>query len=287
MVRLRASSQRCSSARLSDCAGSGASAGSVLSRHPSSSNATCRLSATPSRKRSNASESRPFKRSTAAPGSTGNPVRAQNASRTCSPLRGRQEEGLEATEVLRAVDGEVAGLDLVAHLEKQRALPAPTVGHAVAASRRAVFAVDPQRRQGRRSALALLVDELHPAQKRRGELAQPGVPLGRLLEAGPAVAPRPVRQIGLVLVQLRRRYGRQQSGPQLVVADVGIEQHGAEPAVALNDPVDGVAWRCALSMSSRRSSTRFRLRSRSLPYMSTAWSSVSRHAWCRKHTSAR
>ena len=31
-----------------------------------------------------------------------------------------------------------------------------------------------------------------------------------------------------------------------------------------------------------------RLRSRSLPYMSTAWSSpLSRHAWCRKHTSAR
>ena len=30
---------------------------------------------------------------------------------------------------------------------------------------------------------------------------------------------------------------------QLVVADVGIEQHGTEPAVALNDPVDGVALR--------------------------------------------
>ena len=42
------------------------------------------LSATPARKRSNASESRSFRRSTAAPGSTGNPVRAQNASRTCS-----------------------------------------------------------------------------------------------------------------------------------------------------------------------------------------------------------
>ncbi len=35
----------------------------------------------------------------------------------------------------------------------------------------------------------------------------------------------------------------QQSGAQLVVADVGIEQHGAEPAVVLNDPVDGVALR--------------------------------------------
>jgi hypothetical protein len=135
------------------------------------------------------------------------------------PLVGRQEEGLEPAEVLRAVDGEVAGLDLVADLEEQRALPAPSVGHAVvaderlqrrrrevercvgrdsAASRRPVFAVDPQRRQGRRGALALLVDELHPAQKRRGELVQPGVPLGRLLEAGPAVAPRPVRQVGLV-----------------------------------------------------------------------------------------
>ena len=60
--------------------------------------------------------------------------------------------------------------------------------------------VDPQRRQGRRGALALLVDELHPAQKRRGELVQPGVPLDRLLEAGLPVAPRPVRQVGLVLV---------------------------------------------------------------------------------------
>ena len=64
-----------------------------------------------------------------------------------------------------------------------------------------------------------------------------------LSPASPAVAPRPVRQVGLVLVQLRRRHGRQQSGPQLVVGDVGIEQHGAEPAVALNDPVDGVALR--------------------------------------------
>ena len=32
-------------------------------------------------------------------------------------------------------------------------------------------------------------------------------------------------------------------GPQPVVGDVGIEQHGAEPAVALNDPVDGLALR--------------------------------------------
>ena len=80
------------------------------------------------------------------------------------PLRGGQEEGLEAAEVLRALDGEVAGLDLVADLEEQRAFPAATVRHAVAAderlqrrwgevdrhigreaaaSRRAVFAVGP------------------------------------------------------------------------------------------------------------------------------------------------
>ena len=144
------------------------------------------------------------------------------------PLRGGQEERLEPAEVLRAVDGEVAGLDLVAHLEEQRALPAAAVGHAVvaderlqrrrcevercvgrwaAASRRAVFAVGPQRRQRRRRSLALLVDELHPAQKRPGELAQPGVPLGRLLEAGLPVAPRPVRQVGLVVAQLRLRHG--------------------------------------------------------------------------------
>ena len=43
------------------------------------------------------------------------------------PLVGRQEEGLEAAEVLRALNGEVAGLDLVADLEEQRAFPAATV----------------------------------------------------------------------------------------------------------------------------------------------------------------
>ena len=84
------------------------------------------------------------------------------------PLRARQEERLEPAEVLRAVDGEVARLDLVMHREEQRALPAPPVGLAgvaderlqrrrgevqrcvgrhAAASRRAVFAVEPHRRQ--------------------------------------------------------------------------------------------------------------------------------------------
>ena len=144
------------------------------------------------------------------------------------PPLGGEEERLEPAEVLRAIDGEVAGLDLVADLEEQRALPAAAVRHAVmadervqrrrgeverrmgrnaAAPRRAVFAVGPQCRQRRRRPPALLVDELHPAQKRPGELAQPGVPLGRLLEAGLAVAPRPVRQVGLVLAQLRLGHG--------------------------------------------------------------------------------
>ena len=171
IVRLRTSSQRWSSARRSDCAGSGCSAASVFSRHPSSSNATCRLSATPSRNRSNASDRRAFSCSTAAAGSTGNPVRAQNASRTPLPPLGGEEERLEPAEVLRAIDGEVAGLDLVADLEEQRALPAAAVRHAVmadervqrrrgeverrmgrnaAAPRRAVFAVGPQCRQRRR-----------------------------------------------------------------------------------------------------------------------------------------
>ena len=69
------------------------------------------------------------------------------------------------------------------------------------------------------------------------------MPLGRLLEAGLPVAPRPARQVGLVIAQLFLRHDGQQSGAQLVVANVRIEQHGAEPAVALNDPVDGVALR--------------------------------------------
>ena len=80
------------------------------------------------------------------------------------PLRGGQEEGLEPAEVLRALDGEVAGLDLVADLEEQRALPTAAVrlavvtderlqrrwgevdrhiGRQAAAPRRAVFAVGP------------------------------------------------------------------------------------------------------------------------------------------------
>ena len=84
------------------------------------------------------------------------------------PLRARQEERLEAADVLRAVDGEVARLDLVVHREEQRALPAAPVGLAVvvderlqrrrgevqrcvgrhaAASRRAVCAGEPPRRQ--------------------------------------------------------------------------------------------------------------------------------------------
>ena len=52
------------------------------------------------------------------------------------PLRARQEERLEPAEVLRAVYGEVPGLDLVAHLEEQRAFPAAAVEHAVATDER-------------------------------------------------------------------------------------------------------------------------------------------------------
>ena len=58
------------------------------------------------------------------------------------------------------------------------ATPAVTRHARAAASRRAVFAVDPHRRQRRRHAFAVLVDE-------RGELAQ----LGGLLEASPGGRP--------------------------------------------------------------------------------------------------
>ena len=172
------------------------------------------------------------------------------------------------------------GLDLVAHLEEQRArrrsvtpswrmsgcsaAAAKSSGASVgppAAPGRAGFAVGPQRRQRRRRALALLVDELHPAQKRPGEPAQPGVPLGGLLEAGLPVAPRPVRQVGLVPAQpapraqltaiepaTRRRRRRGRAAPSRGSG----ERSGRRPG------------RCALSMSSRRASTSLRLRSKSL-----------------------
>ena len=52
------------------------------------------------------------------------------------PVRVRQKERLESAEVLRAGDREVAGADLVTHLEEQRTLPAPTVDGAAAAHKR-------------------------------------------------------------------------------------------------------------------------------------------------------
>ena len=107
-------------------------------------------------------------------------------------------------------------------LQRRRREVERRIGRQAAAPGRAVLAVGPQRRQRRRRFPALLVDELHPAQKRRGELAQPGVPLGRLLDAGLSVAPRPARELGLVFAQLRLRHRAQQSGPQLVVADVAV-----------------------------------------------------------------
>ncbi len=128
---LRASSQRWSSARLSDCAGSGCPAAAVFSRHPSSSNATCRLSATPSRNRSNASDRRAFSCSTAASGSTGNPVRAQNASRTrshCAPGRKRRRQSSAAANPARqlslqpvAVGADGRGNGIVRSTSMQRA----------------------------------------------------------------------------------------------------------------------------------------------------------------------
>ena len=89
----------------------------------------------------------------------------------------------ESSEVLRAADGEVPGQDLVANLEERGILPgrrsvtpvrwmrgcsaggksSDASGENAAASRGAVFAVGPQRRQRRRGVLAqLLIHELHP-----------------------------------------------------------------------------------------------------------------------------
>ena len=111
--------------------GSGCSAGSVLSRHPSSSNVTCRLLAdTPSRKRSNASDRRALSLLDRRVGIDGESGPRPERVADLLPLRGGQEEGLEPAEVLRALDGEVAGLDLVADLEEQGALPATAIGHA-------------------------------------------------------------------------------------------------------------------------------------------------------------
>ena len=74
------------------------SAGSVFSCHPSSSNTTCRLSGTPWRNRSNASDRRGVQCSPAGAGSPGNPVRAQNALRTGSHCaRGRKNASKRPT----------------------------------------------------------------------------------------------------------------------------------------------------------------------------------------------
>ena len=62
-------------------------------------------------------------------GIDGNPVRAQNVSRTCSHCVFGRKNASNRPKFLRAVDGEVAGLDLVTHLEEQCAFPASAVGH--------------------------------------------------------------------------------------------------------------------------------------------------------------
>ena len=63
------------------------------------------------------------------------PVTTAHAA-TCSHCAFDKKEGLETAEVLRALDGEVAGLDLVADLEGTTRSPASTVDHAVAADER-------------------------------------------------------------------------------------------------------------------------------------------------------
>ena len=101
------------------------------------------------------------------------------------------------------------------------------MGRHAAAPRRAVFAVGPERRQRRRRSLALLVDFSCSETVRGTGSARRAA--RRSARSWPFRSSRvQFRQVGLVLAQLRLRRGGQQSSPQLVVADVEIEQHRAE-----------------------------------------------------------
>ena len=135
-MRLRASSQRWSSARRSDCAGSGCSVGSRLQPPPVVVERDLPVVSDTFQEtveRIRQAGLQLLDRRVGIDGESGaRPERVADLL----PLRGGQEEGLEAAEVLRALDGEVAGLDLVADLEEQRAFPAATVRHAVAADER-------------------------------------------------------------------------------------------------------------------------------------------------------
>ena len=90
----------------------------------------CPSSAAPSRKRSNASDRRAFRCSTAEAGSTGNPVRRPERVADLLPLRGGQEEGLEPAEVLRALDGEVAADERPQQRPRQLVVPLDHVQNA-------------------------------------------------------------------------------------------------------------------------------------------------------------
>ena len=158
---------------------------------------------------------------------------------------------------LRAVDGEVAGLDLVAHLEEQRALPAAAVRHAVladerlqrrrgeverrmgrnaAASRRAVFAVGPTSpRPARRRTSSCSETARRTGSARRA--ARPSArsgPSGRPASSspgrtGPRAAPPPAR-LTAVGPSTRRRRRRDRAAPRR--AGGSGERSGRRPGVA-------------------------------------------------------
>ena len=71
---------------------------------------------------------------TAASGSTGNPVRAQNASRTCSHGALGRKNASKRPKCFAPSMARLPVLDLVADLEEHRAFPAAAVGHAAAPS---------------------------------------------------------------------------------------------------------------------------------------------------------
>ena len=179
----------------------------------------------------------------------------------------RQEERLEAAEVLRPGDGQIGGANLVDHLEEQGALPTAAVHRAVMANERterlrdevdreafgqcpatvlAKLAVRTQRLERGRLAPPALVEELHPAQERRGEPAQGRMPPCRFDEPRWAIASRPVRQLRVVFAKCLLGHHAHQSGAQFGVVDAGIEQHAPEGPVSQHDPVDGVALRLEL-----------------------------------------
>ena len=293
--RLRVSSQRCRSTRLSACAGAGCAAGSVFSCHPSSSNTTCRLSGTPWRNRSNASDRRVVKCSTAGAGSPGNPVRAQNALRTGSHCaRGRKNASTRPTCFAPSMARVPVWISSC------------TVRNNALAQRRR--SVSPVWRMSGGSAVGA---------KSSGAGGTPRRPAARCArESRPADSVGDTPSAGSSTHVIRLRNGaavcstRAWRAPRVQFAradwssrpcvsgtmDSTLVRTAASPMSGSSSPaprrwsrctIRSTAWRGAVRRSSRWSSTRVRWRSRSVPYMSTAWASVSRHAWCRKHPRAR